>query len=257
MQYAYCAVPVAPVRKSAAQEAEQVNQWLFGESGLVLEQLDGWCRIAGRVDGYSGWIRRSQLTLAEEPECRQLPERVVLCPGPALACTVNEQPMHLPWGASLPSYQQGRGQFGSIHYQIEDSFAHQRTVPGSLPEFIQLAESWWNVPYQWGGRNQLGVDCSGLVQVLFKAIGIDLLRDAAQQAVQGRLVDFLQEARPGDLAFFDNEAGEIFHVGVLLSSSKIMHASGQVRIDGIDNAGIIQQENGQRTHRLRIIKRHF
>jgi len=68
----------------------------------------------------------------------------------------------------------------------------------------------------------------------------------------------LQEAEPGDLAFFDDEEGKIVHVGILLSEYEIVHAAagaGKVRIDKIDNEGIVRGDTGIRTHRLRIIKR--
>jgi len=83
------------------------------------------------------------------------------------------------------------------------------------------------------------------------------LRDAYQQATQGGTVDFLQEAHLGDLAFFDNAEGRITHVGILLNDHEIIHSSGKVRVDPIDNQGITNIDTGVRTHKLRIIKRFF
>ncbi len=77
------------------------------------------------------------------------------------------------------------------------------------------------------------------------------------QATQGEPIGFLQEARCGDLAFFDNDEGRITHVGIMLNPQQIIHASGKVRIDRIDNAGIIQTETGMRTHKLRMVRRYF
>jgi cell wall-associated NlpC family hydrolase len=85
--------------------------------------------------------------------------------------------------------------------------------------------------------------------------GINLLRDAHQQANQGQIVDFLDEALEGDLAFFDNEEGRITHVGLVLSEHRILHASGSVRVDALDPSGIYHAELGRHTHRLRLIKR--
>jgi cell wall-associated NlpC family hydrolase len=82
-----------------------------------------------------------------------------------------------------------------------------------------------------------------------------LKRDAWQQVEQGELVGFLQEAISGDLAFFDNEEGRITHVGIMLDNEQIIHASGNVRIDSIDNQGIFNNELNRYTHKLRIIKR--
>jgi cell wall-associated NlpC family hydrolase len=87
-------------------------------------------------------------------------------------------------------------------------------------------------------------------------LNIVLPRDAYQQAVLGEIVGFLQEAVCGDLAFFDNAEGKITHVGLMLDPSTVIHASGKVRIDDIDNFGIINRDTGERTHQLRIIKRY-
>ena len=119
------------------------------------------------------------------------------------------------------------------------------------------AKFFLNAPYLWGGRTPWGIDCSGLTQQVYKHFGIAILRDASQQATQGKTVNFLAEAKPGDLAFFDNAEGRIIHVGILLSPEEIIHASGRVKIDRIDNEGIYSEELGKRTHQLRIIKRFY
>jgi len=120
----------------------------------------------------------------------------------------------------------------------------------------ETAFAYLDVPYIWGGKSKFGIDCSGFCQQVYKAFGIRLPRDAYQQAALGEVVGFLQEVQCGDLAFFDNEEGKITHVGMMLSSQEIIHASGKVRIDKIDNQGIINVDTGARTHRLRIIKRY-
>lgn len=119
-----------------------------------------------------------------------------------------------------------------------------------------LAMEYKDVPYLWGGKSRSGIDCSGFCQQVFKQFGIKLPRDAYQQAEMGEVVGFLLEAQTGDLAFFDNEEGRITHVGIMLGPEEIIHASGKVRIDKIDNQGIINSDTGQRTHKLRIIKRY-
>ena len=111
-----------------------------------------------------------------------------------------------------------------------------------------------NAPYVWGGRSPLGIDCSGLTQIVYRLQGIDLPRDAYQQAKVGTTLSFIEESEVGDLAFFDDKEGKVIHVGIILEDNHIIHASGKVRIDRIDQQGIFNSEIGKHTHKLRLIK---
>ena len=130
-------------------------------------------------------------------------------------------------------------------------------------KFIQLQEKskiittalrFLNSPYLWGGRTPLGIDCSGFTQMVYRLQGIDLPRDAYQQSEVGTTLSFIEESEAGDLAFFDDQEGKITHVGIMLEDNHIIHASGKVRIDRIDQQGIFNKETGKHTHKLRLIK---
>jgi len=114
-----------------------------------------------------------------------------------------------------------------------------------------------NAPYLWGGRSPLGIDCSGFTQLVYRMSGFNLLRDASQQATQGEVLSFIEEAEQGDLAFFDNSEGAITHVGIIMNDNYIIHAHGKVRIDRLDQSGIFNVEKHQHTHKLRMIKKVF
>jgi cell wall-associated NlpC family hydrolase len=101
----------------------------------------------------------------------------------------------------------------------------------------------------------MGIDCSGLIQMIYRINGINIPRDASQQVNLGETLSFIDESEPGDLAFFDNYEGAITHVGLLLGNHYILHAHGKVRIDRIDQSGIYNFETQQHSHKLRIIKK--
>jgi cell wall-associated NlpC family hydrolase len=91
--------------------------------------------------------------------------------------------------------------------------------------------------------------------MVFKLSGIKLLRDAAEQAGQGKRILSMEESREGDLAFFKNEEKRIVHVGIVLSNHRIIHSSGKVRIDKLDEQGILNEETGKHSHSLAEIRR--
>jgi cell wall-associated NlpC family hydrolase len=92
------------------------------------------------------------------------------------------------------------------------------------------------------------IDCSGFTQMVYKLNGYKLLRDASQQSSQGEALSFIEKSEPGDLAFFDNEEGNIIHVGIIMENNYIIHASGKVRIDRLDHLGITIQLISIRTN---------
>ena len=250
---AICCVPVSPLRAEPSHRTEMVSQLIFGECCETLEQVREWSRVRVRYDGYEGWCTSSHLTEIDEVEFDMA--RTTLTPEWVTLLEYNGHPMMVPMGSHLTAMKNGRAQWrkNMVHYKGK---TWDPSMPATDTKSVrQLAYKFLNIPYLWGGKSVFGLDCSGYVQTVYKFLGIPVLRDAYQQATQGEPIGFLEETRTGDLAFFDNEEGKITHVGILLNAHEIIHASGKVRIDKIDNMGIVQSENHQRTHHLRVIRR--
>ena len=122
-------------------------------------------------------------------------------------------------------------------------------------KLVETATLYLNTPYLWGGKTPFGIDCSGFVQMVYKLNGFKILRDASQQASQGDALSFIEESEPGDLAFFDNNEGDIIHVGIIMEDHRIIHAHGKVRIDLLDQSGIYNVDTKTHSHKLRVIKK--
>jgi len=127
---------------------------------------------------------------------------------------------------------------------------------GETENMAVTATSFLNAPYLWGGRTHFGIDCSGFTQAVFRSQGVNLFRDASMQFEQGYGID-LHDAQLGDLAFFENAEKKIVHVGIMLNNERIIHASGKVKIDSIDEKGIYSEDQRRHTHKLTIVKRIF
>lgn len=254
MMYLVCCVPASPLRAQASHRSEMVSQVLFGEAVQVLEQgEDKWVRVRCVYDQYEGWVMTLVFT--------EIPEPTANCQTHIAADWDNEinfngQPMRIPFGCDLRGLQNGNAEWGKYSWSFKGNHLDPQYTKPNEKNFRKLTGIFLNTAYLWGGRATFGIDCSGFVQLVYKCFGIPLLRDASQQATQGEGIGFLQEAVCGDLAFFDNAEGKIVHVGILFNDHEVIHASGKVRIDKIDNQGIINVDTGERSHHLRIIKRY-
>jgi hypothetical protein len=249
MQYAVCIVPVAHVRLLPDHRAEMVNQLLFGESVKVHSiDKEGWMQVESSWDGYTGACRMNQFILLDEP----LEESAEFTGDWVEEILVNDQKLMIPFGSNLSILRNDK----HPHRIIFNGNIFKANGSASRADDIKKISSiFLNTAYLWGGKSVFGIDCSGFVQSVYKMLNVALPRDANTQVDLGEPVGFLQEARCGDLAFFDDEEGRIVHVGILLNDHEIIHSSGNVRIDPIDNEGITNSSTQKRTHQLRIIKR--
>jgi len=251
MEYGICNLALIPLRAEPNDRSEQVSQILFGEAFEILEWTDRWVKVVTAYDEYMGWIGRLQFAMLGHIAYKTLNQS----PAPVTHRAVtqawkkpNNSVLYLPVCSSLVFLKGTTSNINNEKFEIIGEI-------GETEPLDMTAKSFLNTPYLWGGRTHYGIDCSGFTQSVFKLQGIYLRRDASMQAEQGDTVDFISQARLGDLAFFDNDESRITHVGILLNNSEIIHASGRVKIDKIDSQGIYSEEQSRYTHKLRIIKR--
>ncbi len=247
MQYGVAFLSVSSLRESPADTAEQVTQVLYGELFKVVEVRKKWSRIRLHIDKYDGWVSNNQFRFIEEEDYKRL-----ILEKPKLVTDLvdfvqlpDSQLIPVTMGASLNTLE-------LLGHTFEGNFTNERQPKANI---VETALNYLNTPYQWGGKTHFGIDCSGFTQMVYLLNGHILKRDASLQANQGEALSFIEESTPGDLAFFDDNEGNIIHVGIIMEDHYIIHAHGHVRIDHLDHTGIFNTETKMHTHKLRVIKR--
>lgn len=245
----------APMRAEPSHRTEIVSSLLFGEIAQIVDEANDFVKIKTVYDGYEGWCQRTQLVgISDEQVASSTKDLTAEFTN---LVEINGTEMQVPFGSSIGLFTQGKAQWGKFSLVYKGAVAKPNAALFTKDYINHIARTYLNTPYLWGGKSVFGIDCSGYSQQVYRFFNKVLPRDAYQQAALGEVVGFLQEATCGDLAFFDNAEGSITHVGIMLDAENIIHSSGKVRIDKIDNMGIVSADSGERTHKLRIIKRYL
>ena len=246
MRYGICPLSLIPVYES--READRLlSQLLYGELFKILESRKSHSRIRVQFDGIEGWVRNDQFLELEEDRFNALADK-------ALAGCVSDLIGHASTreGLLIPILLASNG--GNAP---EMGHTYEGETFGEDPDASQLVSTallYLNSPEMQGGRSPFGLDAPGLTQLVYKCSGRQLNRTAPEQAGQGTPLSFIEESRPGDLAFFDGPDGIINHVGIIMKNNYIVHVHGKVRVDRLDHSGIFNTELRQYTHPLRVIK---
>lgn len=252
---------VVPVRAEASEASEQLTQLLFCETADILEEKPRWIRIQNDADGQTGWVDFKMLTKLSDSESESVSaadkSARVKMPMAYAVSENNGQTLPLTAGTCLPNYADGRFEILGVGFRIDPSMVAEKPMELTQDNMMQFVRFFLNIPYLWGGKNAMGMDCSGFTQIIHSLFGHQLLRNASEQVTQGMPVESLKNAHAGDLAFFDHEDGKISHVGLLLDHERIIHCSGRVKVEKIDAEGIYSiEQGGTYTHHLVTIRRY-
>jgi hypothetical protein len=226
-----------------------LTQILLGERYTITDRAGLWTRIRMVFDSTSGWVDNDHFAFVENSSG----DNSTILTGGIHAFREDGSKVFIYCGSEIYELS-----IDNKNFRVgNDLYRTGKAVPTIPPEnsIAMTAALYINAPYLWGGRTGHGIDCSGLTQLVYKMHGISIPRNSFEQVNSGKTINLFSDAISGDLLFFDNNRGEITHVGIMYDPENIIHSSGKVRIDHIDHQGIYKKEIKGYSHRLRLIKR--
>lgn len=207
---------IVPMRRRPDAAAEMVSELLYGE-GFEVERDEGtWLLGTCGHDGYRGWCEAERLAPGPPPSHRVTALRAFVYPEPDF----KRPPLRAVSFSGLTTVVGESGAFVEIDGGGWMASVALAPIATGAPDWAGTALRFLGVPYLWGGRSSLGLDCSGLVQVSLAAAGIPAPRDSGDQSrMVGRPIDPARGLRRGDLVFLPG------HVALMVDATNCVNAS--------------------------------
>ena len=238
MSFGIIDLNVIPVRLKDNAKSEMISQFFFGETLTIIDRSEKWSYVENNLDKYKGWIRNLHFKPITKNQNVEIELQKKIFSSTEIKLTKNNNTIEVPTGSLISS---------------SEFLGYKNEGLNSNIKFEKTAKGFLNSPYLWGGKTKNGIDCSGLVQSIYKTINKILPRDSKNQSKIGNVV--YKNFVIGDLAFFGNSKENITHVGIILNNNELLHSYGRVRIDKFNENGIFNYEENRITHKLQVIKR--
>lgn len=242
-------VPVANMYSRPTEQSDVVSQAIYGSNVTLLVARGEWSRIQ-TADHYKGWVASRHIrtilsgtgyatsgptveveslfaNVYREPDITKHKPLITVPFETRLELATPESAAKSPKGGAVKKIPEGWVQVrlaGMTNGWIQDGDVISDPKPLSIPESIDLAKRFLGFPYLWGGRSSFGFDCSGFTQMLMRERGINMPRDADQQAAwKGVVAVDRRDLQAGDLLFFGSSAKNITHTGMYIGDGQFIH----------------------------------
>ncbi|HLZ17150.1 MAG TPA: NlpC/P60 family protein [Cyclobacteriaceae bacterium] len=253
--FGVCRLSAVPVL-SEPKISVAIAQLLFGDSYEVTDRSKDkhWLRIKITFDGTEGWIDMRHHHSIPQEYFQQITQADFKITTDVVSTILyKKSPLPILLGSIVPIAS-------AELFKMDEQFAFNGEAKALSQkregEFIKsMAHKYLNAPETAGGKSPFGICAQGLTQMVFKISGYALPWELSQQALAGKKVKDAASAKPGDLAFFKNKSGHTVHAGIVLAESKIIHAHGQVRVDLLNDEGILHADSKIYSHTLAHIRR--
>lgn len=214
------------LRGTPDPQAMMTTQLLLGETFVVYDQKEGWAWGQSEGDGYVGYLQAS--TLCDPPVAPTHRVRTLGTPIYPVPDIKTPAVMFISMCAKVAVTDTG-GRFSKTRYGFVFS-EHLEPISAVEPDYVATASTFLGVPYLWGGKESLGIDCSGLVQIALERAGINCPRDAdMQEQFLGVAVDDMSKLARGDFVFWKG------HVGIMVNETEFIHANATHMVVTTDN----------------------